>query len=697
MEQTITRRLDSLAPPLRSTIDLAAVLGERFGFDLLCAAGDDEPQALLAAVRELVQRRFLDETEKDYRFGHDKVRQVAYEGIDALQRSGLHRRVAQAFEALQPERVATLAHHWTRAEEWELGADYHQQAGDWARVVYANAEAVVHYSQALDALERLPGPVDPVLSYELHLAREAIYDLLGEREKQAGDLRALEKLAKRLDDDRRMTAALRQGNYYLSTGDYSTAHLYLEQTLQRARAEDDRHREATSLSLLGKFHGDLGDSTAAQDHFKQALAIHRAIGDYLGEVKDLSSLGTAYSFVGDYPAAKDYYKQSLALSQSTKNFQMEGYNLCSLGRLSRQLGHLEAAQEYNSQALTIMRAIGHRYIEVYCLQELGNLHYILGDCMLARKTLEQAANISSHVGNLRGEGYALSDLGLVYHSLGDDEMALAHCKQGRDRLCVVGDRWGEGGSWNYIGQALEGLGDLDAASEAYGQALTIKREIGQNAWAVEDLTGLARVALAQGRMAEALKQVDEALAWIAQHGITGLELSLLVYLTAYQVLDAAGYVERAGAVLTEAHDLLMERAAKIRDEKLRRSFLENVAAHREILAAYRESQIVPQEGRLVVLLPRADAPQGRPLRDDEYVTVTWTVDAAEDAAIQGKAARRQRRILRLLDEAEAQGAVPRDQDLARALGMSLRTLRRDVAALRAAGHALPARRRKMAS
>jgi predicted DNA-binding transcriptional regulator YafY len=37
--------------------------------------------------------------------------------------------------------------------------------------------------------------------------------------------------------------------------------------------------------------------------------------------------------------------------------------------------------------------------------------------------------------------------------------------------------------------------------------------------------------------------------------------------------------------------------------------------------------------------------------------------------------------------------MPRDEDLARALGVGLRTLRRDMAALRAAGHDLPTRGR----
>jgi hypothetical protein len=42
-------------------------------------------------------------------------------------------------------------------------------------------------------------------------------------------------------------------------------------------------------------------------------------------------------------------------------------------------------------------------------------------------------------------------------------------------------------------------------------------------------------------------------------------------------------------LLAEAHALLQERAATIGDEAMRRSFLENVAAHREIAEEFERS------------------------------------------------------------------------------------------------------------
>jgi hypothetical protein len=55
---------------------------------------------------------------------------------------------------------------------------------------------------------------------------------------------------------------------------------------------------------------------------------------------------------------------------------------------------------------------------------------------------------------------------------------------------------------------------------------------------------------------------------------------LRVYLTCYRTFQAAGD-SRAAEVLETAHATLQERAAKITDEAIRRSFLENVPCHRE--------------------------------------------------------------------------------------------------------------------
>jgi hypothetical protein len=81
-------------------------------------------------------------------------------------------------------------------------------------------------------------------------------------------------------------------------------------------------------------------------------------------------------------------------------------------------------------------------------------------------------------------------------------------------------------------------------------------------------------------------------------------------------------------------------------------------------------------------VPRSSAPAGRPLRADEYVDLEWTPSDPSDWEAESPAARRRRRVARLVQEAEMAGGSARMVDLAAALGVSERTIKRDLAQLR---------------
>jgi predicted ATPase len=273
VEQTISRRLRLLSPAQRRLIHLAAIVGEHVDFDVLRAVCESEPQTMLAAVRELVRYRFLDETLRDYRFSHDKVRQVAYADIDAPARLTLHRQVAQIIETLHPEQVVVLAHHWTQAEGWEQAADYYRQAGDQARAVYANTDAVAHYTQALAALAHLPDTAKQ--KYAVLLGREAVYDLMGKREAQAEDLATMAALAEGLDANQQGELALRQANHAEVTNNFSVAIATAQQAIRLGQIAQEAGLETSGQLLWGKALWRQGEFDAACAHFEQALALAR--------------------------------------------------------------------------------------------------------------------------------------------------------------------------------------------------------------------------------------------------------------------------------------------------------------------------------------------------------------------------------------------------------------------------------------
>lgn len=94
-------------------------------------------------------------------------------------------------------------------------------------------------------------------------------------------------------------------------------------------------------------------------------------------------------------------------------------------------------------------------------------------------------------------------------------------------------------------------------------------------------------------------------------------------------------------------------------------------------------------GQQCVILTRRGERHGQEIAQVEKVEVVWTVDGgSEDVRYEeqhGKAGLRQRRIQRLQAEALDQGGVATQEDLARELQVSVRTIKRDFAELKAAG------------
>src|SRR5207248_3339724 len=72
------------------------------------------------ALEEAIGARLVMETTGGrYRFAHALVRDTVYDGLSPLRRVALHRRVAEAIEAIHANRLddylPALAHHWGRA------------------------------------------------------------------------------------------------------------------------------------------------------------------------------------------------------------------------------------------------------------------------------------------------------------------------------------------------------------------------------------------------------------------------------------------------------------------------------------------------------------------------------------------------------------------------------------------------------
>jgi hypothetical protein len=117
------------------------------------------------------------------------------------------------------------------------------------------------------------------------------------------------------------------------------------------------------------------------------------------------------------------------------------------------------------------------------------------------------------------------------------------------------------------------------------------------------------------------------------------------------------------------------------------------AAQQVLLSSARAGEI--RAGQMLVTVVSAREPAGKSLTAMKKLSVVVTVDGGlEDLSVlqqHGAVSLRRQRVLRMTEEAMDQGGVLTQEDLARLLQTGVRTIRRDVAQLRAAGHWVPTR------
>ena len=134
LQATIAARIDRLDPAAKRTLSAAAVIGSKFSRDLLETLGIDP------VLESLVGGEFIDQItftgNPAYAFHHPLIRTVAYESQLKSDRTELHRRVAAAIEAREPEsadgNAALIAEHLEAAGDLHAAYGWHMRAGGWA-------------------------------------------------------------------------------------------------------------------------------------------------------------------------------------------------------------------------------------------------------------------------------------------------------------------------------------------------------------------------------------------------------------------------------------------------------------------------------------------------------------------------------------------------------------------------------------
>jgi len=161
----LLKRIDLLSQEQADLLSTAAVIGRKFPLKLLFELSNLATEKIINLVDECMELQLLERGQERgaILFVHDRIKEAFDRRIPAEAKRGLHRRIAQAMEAVHAEALESgdmgpaifeLAHHYSEAGDDDQALRYALPAAARARVEYANQEAENYYRIALEILER---------------------------------------------------------------------------------------------------------------------------------------------------------------------------------------------------------------------------------------------------------------------------------------------------------------------------------------------------------------------------------------------------------------------------------------------------------------------------------------------------------------------------------------------------------------
>jgi len=527
-------RLLQLSASARGFVELAATIGREFTLDLLSTAGNADAESAVRALDELWHKRIVREHgANSYDFTHDKLREVAYAEISAPQRRMLHRRVAQALEAIHAEDLDSvsgqIASHYERAGMIEQALPYYQRAAAVARRVYANEDAISLLMRSLELLELLP----------------------------AGSKR----------DKQELSLQLALAPLYRVTKGWTAPEL--ERVLDRALAlcdtlGDDAQRAQTLYGLQSVYvvQAKLEKVQLVSDELHTLY--QRSLGSAPPPVAGMMLAG-ARLHLGRITEANEQFVEMIAAynpDQLLSYRESQGWDFASQARAWQAhalwcLGYPQQALSQGLDAVKLVQDLDQPFNQALVSAYLALLQQLRADEAVAREHAEEALALASkyqapyyrawadilvsyalaleqpneeRIGRLRGSitafkatgarlrlPYYLSLLAQVYGKAGRAEEGLASIDEALTEARTHNERWWDAELHRLRGEFLLLRGaDTSDGEAAILRAIEIARSQQAKSLELRVTMSLARLWIAQNRSDDARRQLSDLYAWFTE-------------------------------------------------------------------------------------------------------------------------------------------------------------------------------------
>jgi predicted ATPase/predicted Ser/Thr protein kinase len=534
VHDVIKRRLQRLDEEEHEILELASVEGEMFNSSTIAECLGLNKIKLLKKLQGLEREHHVIHTvERRYRFDHAKIRDLLYQDILPELRAEYHLIVGGHLRANfsgDEQVIPQIAHHLVEGGDLKGAVPFLIKAGERAKKVFANAEAIDHFAKAREIADGLSWDDTQEKTGVLATVQESlgdIYTLTGKHQEAveffagALELEGLPcELCSRLH---RKTSSVfeRQGEYDKALEALQKA----QHCLASAAGEPCARREGGRISIdRGAVHYKMGEVEEAEKEIQNGLALLEgsdAVGD---QAAGYHYLGVVSRSRGDYQQAVQMHQRSLELREKIGDRWGIALSYNNLGIAYKNQGKKDEAAQMYQRCLEIFEQIGYKLGVAGLYNNLGSMAQDRGDYEQAGEMFRRSLEIREEIGNRHGVAMSLTNLGLVHLESGDYAEAKECLEKSLEleRELRLGDF--EAVTCSYLAQASARLDDFQRAQDLADEAVALAVGTGQRG-----NEGLARRVWGEVRRGMAAQAEDARKEELMAEAAQELEKSLKIF------------------------------------------------------------------------------------------------------------------------------------------------------------------------
>ena len=387
IHDVIAARIDRLGEGPKRALQVASVIGREFSKRLADRVGA-LPESSEAFFRQLTALELIHERRVEpelvYTFKHALTQDVAYDSLLVQRRRELHALVGQVIEDLYaerlPEQYEVLAHHFSKAEAWQRALEYLLKAADKATQAFGLRQALEHYRDALDAVQRLGDVVPPATVMRIHRARADLLFGIGDF---GGSHTAAEQalaIARHTGDQRAEAAALVQMASALQwEEDFPAAHARVREAITVAPTAGASRELAGALYIRAYLESVNGRLDAAEADIVRARDIGQETGDVGRSALSLQLMSMTRGWQGSYDDGIKLAAEGIRIAREHRLVIPLLRNLWTQGMAWNDLGQYDDALAALTEGLALSETIGDDAFIPRFLNTVGWLRIECGD------------------------------------------------------------------------------------------------------------------------------------------------------------------------------------------------------------------------------------------------------------------------------------------------------------------------------